>query len=172
MYRLVPWRMTGNVVSALIKKTIWLMTQLNMLQTFLSGSHRCDEVSQGWNSGIRRTDGEWNASLDGHPRTAIKSSLQIQFHPPGRHRRDAFVLTPCFSTTSGSWLCSHARREFKRFGCPRLTVPFRPGVQSLVTIDFELNTIYVLSRVTRPIEQCIKEIAKIYQKKYITIVLA
>jgi len=44
------------------------------------------------------------------------------------------------------------------------TVPFRPGVQSLVTINFELNTTYVLSRVTGHIEQCTKEIAKIYQK--------
>ena len=45
-----------------------------------------------------------------------------------------------------------------------LTVPFQPGVQSLVTINFELNTTYILSRVTGHIEQCTKEIAKIYQK--------
>jgi hypothetical protein len=44
------------------------------------------------------------------------------------------------------------------------TVPFRPGVQSLVTSDLELNTRYVLSRVTRPIEQRAKEITEIYQK--------
>ena len=48
------------------------------------------------------------------------------------------------------------------------TVPFQPGVQSLVTSDLELNTRYVLSRVTRPIEQRAKEITKIF----ITIVLA
>ena len=46
----------------------------------------------------------------------------------------------------------------------KTNVPFRPGVQSLVTINFELNTTYVLSRVTGHIEQCTKEIAKIYQK--------
>jgi hypothetical protein len=44
------------------------------------------------------------------------------------------------------------------------TVPFRPGVQSLVTSDLELNTRYVLSRVTRPIEQRAKEITEIYRK--------
>ena len=46
----------------------------------------------------------------------------------------------------------------------KITVPFRPGVQSLVTINFELNTTYVLSRVTGHIEQYTKEIAKICQK--------
>jgi hypothetical protein len=46
-------------------------------------------------------------------------------------------------------------------GC---TVPFQPGVQSLVTSDLELNTRYVLSRVTRPIEQRAKEITEIYRK--------
>ena len=48
--------------------------------------------------------------------------------------------------------------------CLHNTVPFRPGVQSLVTSDLELNTRYVLSRVTRPIEQRAKEIAEICQK--------
>ena len=38
------------------------------------------------------------------------------------------------------------------------TVPFRPGVQSLVTINSELNTTHVLSWVTGPIEQCIKNL--------------
>ena len=46
------------------------------------------------------------------------------------------------------------------------TVPFWPDVQSLVTSNPELNTRYILSWVTRPIEQCTKEITEIYQNIY------
>jgi hypothetical protein len=38
-----------------------------------------------------------------------------------------------------------------------ITVLFRPGVQSLVAINFELNTTCVLSRVIGPIDSAIQK---------------